>query len=96
MSTSGIDWRQNPNLVECFENWRMTVRGMSLKPRPPSRAEIIRRRRLSLGLSKTELDRAAGYSFDATGRTESGSSWYQRIADTLDRLEAERKAQAPR
>jgi len=91
------NWRQNPNLLACFDNCVAMLHTMPVA-RPLSRGEIIKQRRLALGLSPIELGRAAGYpcwrSHSPVCAMESGEHWCQRIADTLSRLEAERQQEA--
>lgn len=92
------EWRENPNLAECFENCVAMLHNMPEAPQPQRGGEIKRRRK-ALGLSAATLARAAGFSgnsvYYAVSRQERGSGcWSQRIADTLDRLEAARQAAA--
>lgn len=88
------DWRNNPNLTECFANCVAMFRGMP-PSRPQSRADLLKARRVALGISATQLGREAGYS-EGSARSlvsdmECGRKWCHRIIDTLDRLEAERQ-----
>ena len=85
------DWRQNQNLVECYENVMAMLHGRS---REPTGGKLIRQRRLALGLTQFQLAIAAGYS-PATARSivsavEQNRCSPARVSAALDRLEAER------
>lgn len=92
---TAIDWATRPE-PWCWigPQFRAEIEGIAEGPkRMPGRADIMRQRRLALGLTATELGIAAGYPRNRAAnfvcRCETGSHWVQRVADTLDRLEAE-------
>lgn len=90
------DWRQNPNLVECFDSCVAMLHGMPVA-RVTQRDEWIaevKRRRGELGLSQEGLSLALGRAHTFVGQFEigmrCGEPRYRRIAAVLGRLEAER------
>jgi len=92
------NWRSNANLVECFENWRATVRGVVVNPPLSEReqwAKEIKTRRLALGLSQLQLEKECGCCGGVVGPFERASSTsaerYRQLSATLDRLETERR-----
>ena len=93
------NWRDNPNLIECYENCVAMFRGEKITPwaqpfkqniitRPDQSIEIMERR-LALRLSQRELAAHAGMNQSFISRAENGSSRsvWPVIISTLDRLE---------
>ena len=91
------NWRDNPNLVECYENCIAMFRGEKITPwaRPfkikiaPEQSVEIMERRLALRLSQRDLAAHVGINQSFISRAENGSSRsvWPVIISTLDRLE---------
>ena len=95
------DWRQNPNLVECFENCVAMLRDRIARPTPPLStreqwAAEIKARRLALGLSQHQLGEAIGCREGPIGDFErvysTSAERYRQLSAALDRLEAESRS----
>lgn len=100
-----MNWRDNPNLVECFENCVAMFHAMPEAP-PPKQVipcpisgkslvggmSELRSRRLALGLRSYELCDLAGVPNGSVSETERGirNRHAPKIIAALDRLEAER------
>jgi len=88
------NWRDNPNLVECFDSCVAMFHGVSRpEPRRSPAGEAVRARRKALGLTQhavaeaADLKWAAAVSFVEAGKY---SPHRDRIIAALGRLEAER------
>lgn len=101
------DWRQNPNLVECFENCVAMFHEMpeAPPPKPVIRCPLsgrslvggmseMRSRRLALGLRSYELCDLAGVPRGSVSMAERGikNKHGPEVVAALDRLEAEHQS----
>jgi len=97
------DWRQNPNLVECCENWRETLRGLvgdapcdssvRCAPLPKGHAgDKLRRRRRALGLTQHQFAAECGLSRSSVSGVErdiAAAGAAHAVEAALDHLEAQ-------
>ena len=83
------DWRDNPNLVECYENCVAMFRRASEPAPEQNTSSKIRARRLALGLTQGELAARAVIPRVWISYAENGlySPGWANIIATLDRLE---------